>query len=202
MAKMDELPAIAKLGIALTIALVLGAGAYFGVLKGMDDANRDALAKLKVKQRENDELRAYEPRLAELERNIATLQAQMEIQKKIVPDEKEADKFINVMQDTATSAGIEIRRFTSKGITRKEYYAEVPFEMEVDGPYYAILNFMDRVARLERIVNVEGLKMSGIKGKGGRYDYAPTESVSVGYTAKTFFSNSAGDAAPASATAK
>jgi Tfp pilus assembly protein PilO len=30
----------------------------------------------------------------------------------------------------------------------------VPFEMELDGPYYSMLNFFDRVGKLERIVNV------------------------------------------------
>ena len=45
----------------------------------------------------------------------------------------------------------------------KEFYTEVPFEMEVDGPYYSMLNFFERTAKLERIVNVNGLALGAIK---------------------------------------
>ena len=33
----------------------------------------------------------------------------------------------------------------------------MPFEVELDGPYYSMLNFFDSVGKLERIVNVSGL---------------------------------------------
>ena len=54
-------------------------------------------------------------------------------------------------------AGIEMRRYTAKPTAAKEFYTEVPFEMELDGPYYSMVNFFDRVGKLERIVNVSGL---------------------------------------------
>jgi len=38
-------------------------------------------------------------------------------------------------------AGIEIRRYTAKPVSTREFYTEVPFEVELDGPYYSVLNF-------------------------------------------------------------
>jgi Tfp pilus assembly protein PilO len=70
----------------------------------------------------------------------------------------------------------------------------VPFEMELDGPYYSMLDFFDRVGKLERIVNVSDLLVANTK-KGSEakakhsYQYAPNESVIATCTATTFFSH-------------
>jgi len=52
--------------------------------------------------------------------------------------------------------------------------------MELDGPYYSMLNFFDRVGKLERIVNVSSLLVSTTRkpsdAKARRtYQYAPTK---------------------------
>ena len=73
------------------------------------------------------------------------------------------DGFIEMMDGEATKAGVELRRYTAKPVAAKEYYSEVPFDMELDGPYYSMLNFFDRVGKLERIVNISGLLVSNTK---------------------------------------
>jgi hypothetical protein len=60
-----------------------------------------------------------------------------------------------------------------------------------------MLNFFERVGTMERIVNIDGLRMSGIGSKAPsvvkrKYDYAPGETVTVACTAKTFFSQGSG----------
>ena len=102
----------------------------------------------------------------------------------------------------ALKAGIEVRRYTAKGITSKEYYSELPFEMELDGPYYSMLNFFDHVGKLERIVNVSGLLVSTVKKPSDAktkhtYNYAPSESIVATCTATTYFSH---DLAPPTST--
>lgn len=201
MASFSEMRPIAQWTIIIGVAVAITAGMYMFVYKGMDEANQKNLKVLADKQAEIDQLRPYEAKLPDLIAQIESLKQQMEIQKKIVPDEKEADKFIHIMQDTAASAGVEIRRYTSKSASTKEFYTEVPFEMEVDGPYYSMLNFFEKTGKLERIVNVGGLTLGALKGKnsaGGKYDYAPNESVLATCLASTFYSH---DGAPTPAPA-
>ena len=202
MANFSEMRPIAQWTIVIGVAVAITAGMYMFVYKGMDDANNADMKVLAEKNAEIEQLRPYESKLPDLLAQIESLKQQMEIQKKIVPDEKEADKFIHLMQDTAAQAGIEIRRYTSKPAESKEFYTEVPFDMEVDGPYYSLINFFERTGKLERIVNVSSLAMSALKtGKGsnGKYDYAPNESVTATCTASTFFSH---DTAPSPAPTK
>jgi len=130
------------------------------------------------------------------------LQQQLEIERTIVPDEKEAPAFIHLMQDTAASAGIEIRRYTSNPVVTREFYTEVPYEIDIDGSYYSVLNFFERVAKLQRIINVGSLQMATPKRSTeakvkNTYQYAPNESVVANVTATTFFNHDSSKTAPA-----
>ncbi|HVP51756.1 MAG TPA: type 4a pilus biogenesis protein PilO [Terriglobales bacterium] len=193
MAKFSELPGKTQVAMIVGGAVALTVGFYFLQLRSMTEANGRASAALQAKQRENNVLRPYRDKEKELEQKIAALQQQLEILKKIVPDEKEVDQFMHIMQATANSAGVEIRRYTSKPLATHEFYTEAPFEMDIDGPYYSVLNFFARTGKLERIINVGGLQMASVKKPGDAkvrkaYQYAPSESVVVSCVTTTFFS--------------
>jgi type IV pilus assembly protein PilO len=167
---------------------------YFTLFKTERDENAAAQQKLEAKLHENAELEAYRPKLAEIERQLVSLKQQLEIERRIVPDEKEVDGFMRLLGGEAQKAGVEIRRYTAAPLSAKDFYTEVPFEVELDGPFYSMLNFFDRVRKMERIVNVSGLlvastrKPSDAKTKH-TYQYAANESVVATCTATTFFSH-------------
>lgn len=201
MAKFGEMSLAARAGILFLAALMVGAAYYYIYFNPVYQANQQLQVKIKEKKAENDTLKTFEPKLAEVNRNMAILQQQLEIQKKIVPDDKDADQFIKLLHDTAATSGIEIRRYTSMPVGNKEFYSEVPFAIDIDGPYYSVLNFFQRVSELERIVNIGNMQMSNTKTTGpakvkGTYTYAPGETVVASCTATTFFSHEA-EATPA-----
>src|SRR5246127_4402175 len=189
-----EMSGLKQLAVVVGGAVLVTAVLYYTVFKSVRDQNAAAQQKLEAKQKENKELEAYRPRLAEIERQLATLKQQLEIERRIVPDEKEVDGFMRMLDAEASKAGIEIRRYTAQPVSQKEFYSEVPFEMELDGPYYSMLNFFDRVGKLERIVSVSNLlvsttrKPSDAKAKK-TYQYAPNESIVATCKATTFFSH-------------
>jgi len=208
MASFKDIPAKAQVGIIVGVAVLLSVGLYFGLYKTLDDANRQKLQMLEAKERENKDLERFERDMPKLNHDIEALKMQLEIQRRIVPDEKEADKFMHMMQDEASKAGIEIRRYTARPVASREFYVEVPWDIDIDGPYYSVLNFFERVANLDRIINIAGLQMGSIAGKGDvkakrRYAYAPGETVVATCVATTFFSHEAGPPqAPAAAAKK
>jgi type IV pilus assembly protein PilO len=182
--------------VLLAVGALLSFGAYFFVFKSMKAENDLARQALNSKLAENAELETYRPRLAQMDQQVENLKLQLAIQQRIVPDEKRADEFIHMMQGEAAKAGVEIRRYTANTLSPKEFYTEAPFELELDGPYYSVLNFFDRVAHLERIINVSNLAMASVKKPTDAkpkhtYDYAPHESVVVTCVATTFFSHAA-----------
>jgi type IV pilus assembly protein PilO len=194
MANFSELSGIKQWGAVIVGGAVVTAALYFTVFKSQNDKNASAQHALEDKVRENNELESYRPKLKQIEQQLAELKQQLEIEQRIVPDEKQVDGFITMMDAEATRAGVELRRYTAKDTKSQQYYTEVPFDMELDGPYYSTLNFFDRVSKLERIVNVSGLLISTTKNPNGAkakrtYQYAPNESVVATFTASTYFSH-------------
>lgn len=204
MEKFNEMPGLKQWGVLVGAAVLLTAALYFLMYKNQQDANDAAQQKLEAKLRENAELERYRPKLAEIERQVANLKQQLEIEQRIVPDEKEVDGFMRMMDAEARKAGIEIRSYTASPAVTKDFYTEVPFQLELDGPYYSVLNFFDQVSKLERIVDISGLQLASTKKPQDAkvrhtYNYAPGESVVASCVATTFFSH---DKVAASAPAK
>lgn len=200
--KWSELSAAKQLGIFVVIALVITGGAYYFADKPVSDANDKTSKQIVAVRAENDSLRPYENKIKELDQQIESLKQQLEIQKRIVPDEKEADNFIRLVQATAATAGIEVRMYNAKPTTPKEFYVEAPFQLDLDGPYYSMLNFFDKLARQERIITVSNLQMASVEHSADakvrhRYAYAPAETVVASCLATTYFSREAPAAAVA-----
>lgn len=193
MANFGELSGIKQWGVVILGGAVVSAALYFTVFKSQSEKNATAQHALEDKIRENNELESYRPKLKQIEQQLAELKQQLEIEQRIVPDEKQVDGFIEMMDSEAQKAGVELRRYTAKDTKPQQYYTEVPFEMELDGPYYSTLNFFDRVSKLERIVNVSNLIVGTTKTPSAAkakhtYLYAPNESVVATFTATTYFS--------------
>jgi type IV pilus assembly protein PilO len=201
----NDMSGMKQWGLVLAVAGLLSAALYFTYFKSQRDANQSAQKSLDAKLQENRELEPYKSKLAEIDRQLASLEQQMEIEKRIVPEDKEIDSFMKMLDAEAAKSGIELRRYTAQPVASKEFYTEVPFEIELDGSYYSMMNFFDRVAKLERIVNVSNLLVANTKKNGEAktkhtYQYAPNESVVATCMATTFFSHD--QPVPTPATAK
>jgi type IV pilus assembly protein PilO len=159
-----------------------------------------AQAELKPLEADVQNLRVYKQRRAELQADMDALQKQLATLQTIVPEEKQTDQFILMVQRAAVSAGVSIRTLTAKPIAQKPYYFEMPFEIEADGPYYSVLDFFARMGRLSRIINVGDLKMAEIgTAAGHKFHMAAGTSVTGTFTITTFFTNATEQpAAPAS----
>ena len=194
MANFSELSGIKQWATVVVGGAIVTAALYFTLFKSQNESNAAAQHVLEEKVRENNELESYRPKLKQMEQQLAELKQQLEIEQRIVPDEKQVDGFITMLDGEAQKAGVELRRYTAKDTKSQQYYTEVPFEVEIDGPYYSALNFFDRVSKLERIVNVSGLLVSTTKKPSDAkvkktYQYAPNESVVASFTATTYFSH-------------
>jgi type IV pilus assembly protein PilO len=194
MENFSELSGIKQWGLLLAGAALVTGALYYTQFKNQQDANAAAQTTLDAKLQENRELESYRPKLAEMDRQVASLKQQLDIERHIVPDQKEVDGFIKMLDAEAVKTGVELRRYTAMPVSAKEFYTEVPFELELDGPYYSMLNFFNQVGKLERIVNVSGLLVASTKKPSDAktkhtYNYAPNESVVATCTASTFFSH-------------
>ena len=191
--------------VALAVVIV-AAGFYvpFSPVRTVRSDLEAAQNTLKPLEQEVQSLRVYKQRRAELQSEMDALQKQLDTLQTIVPDEKQVDLFILMIQNAAASSGVSIRKLTAKPVATQPYYFEMPFDIEADGPYFSVLDFFARLGRLSRIINVGDLKLSGLSGgtQSVKLHTAPGASVTGTFTITTFFTKAAdASAAPAAASA-
>lgn len=151
-----------------------------------------AKEQLKPLQADVDRLRVYDQRRAELQGKMEALQKQLATLQTIVPEEKQLDQFILMVQGAAASSSVSIRHLTAKPIVAREYHYEMPFEIEADGPYYSVLDFFAKLSRLSRIINVGDLTLSATsESSAKRVHMAPNTTVTGTFTVITFFTKPA-----------
>ncbi len=143
-------------------------------------------------------LQVYERRYSEFKLEMAALEKQLDTLKTIVPEDKELDEFMRLIQGAAAASGVQIRSLTAEAVVAKDYHYELPFEIEVDGPYFNIEDFFTRLSRLSRIINVGDLTFSSLAdAKNAKFPVRPGTTVTGRCLIVTFFSKP-GDA-PAAA---
>lgn len=189
------LQALFYFGLALVLVIV-GIFMPFSPVSTVRSQLESAQAEYKPLEAEVQNLRVYKQRRAELQSDMEALQKQLATLQTIVPEDKQTDQFILMMQGAAASSGVTLRGLTAKGVNQKQYYFEMPFEVEADGPYYSVLDFFSRLGRLSRIINISDLKLSGLGGNNvPKFHMAPGTSVTGTFTVTTFFTKSADEAA-------
>jgi len=147
--------------------------------------------------RQVSELQVYERRNAEFKVEMAALEKQLETLKTIVPEEKEVDEFMRLLQEAASASGVQIRSLSAQAVVPKDYYYELPFSISVDGPYFSIEDFFARLSRLSRIINVGDVSFRGVDDPSkGAFPMRPGTTVNGTCVVTTFFSNPA-DTKPA-----
>jgi type IV pilus assembly protein PilO len=190
--------ALVAAAIAVVIVLI---GVYlpFSPVAQERSSVDKAVEQRKVLNDEVTQLQVYKQRYGELKQQMDALSKQLETLKTIVPEEKEVDEFIRLVQGAAAASNVTIRRFTSQAVVPKEYHYDMPFELQADGPYFNLLDFFSRMSRLSRIINIGDLKFDDPdKSSGTKYPLRPGTTVSAVFTATTFFTKPA-DLSPAPA---
>jgi len=187
-----ELPLGVQLVIGLVVAIgVVMAGWFYGPVA-------DKKVEVDLLQAQVQELQGVVAKLddatkrhAELQTRLKAAEEQLERTKEVVPQEKRTDQFILMVQSSARTGGITLRRLTAKGTVYKDFYAEMPFEIELDGTYYSLVNFFRQLGQSSRIINAGGLKLDGVDpAKRGRFEYPPGTSVAGTCIVTTFFTPS------------
>src|SRR5215475_2146276 len=188
--------------VALAIAIVLLMVGLFlpisPVAQQRSAVDQAVQTRTKLNQ-EVTQLSVYKQRFGELKQQMDALNKQLETLKTIVPEEKETDEFIRLLQGAATQSNVQIRHLAAKAVVPKDNnYYEMPFEIQADGPYFNVLDFFGRLSRLSRIINVGDLQFADPeKATGSHYAVRPGTTVSGIFTATTYFTRPA-DAVPAS----
>ncbi len=184
----NDLPVPVQIAVFVLTAMVL-AGAVFYFYDLPLRERRDRLQKeVDRLTAENKVNQIFERQRTEYLIRIAELEKQLETLRSIVPEEQATDDFLRTVFADAREAGVNVRTFIPQALAPKDIYTEMPFNLRLDGTYYALLGFFDRLAREQRIASVSGLSLGSPEGGGmGSFKIHAGETVGANCVLTTYF---------------
>ncbi|WYD81534.1 MAG: type 4a pilus biogenesis protein PilO [Candidatus Electrothrix gigas] len=150
-----------KVKLILPVVAIIGllAGFYFLILapkleeiKKLETERVTLQAKVDKAEKEADNLEKNKAELKEAEQQFEAISV-------VLPKTKEIPALLTSISDHGTSAGLDFNSFTPGSETPKEFYAEIPISIKVNGPYHNVGYFLYQVSKLERIVTVKNITM-------------------------------------------
>jgi type IV pilus assembly protein PilO len=85
----------------------------------------------------------------------------------VLPKTKEIPALLRNISDLGKGAGLDFLSFKPGAEVPKDFYAEIPVDITIKGPYHNLGFFLDQVSDLERIVTVDNISMGGAQKEQG-----------------------------------
>ncbi|MAI77825.1 MAG: hypothetical protein CL917_02690 [Deltaproteobacteria bacterium] len=154
MEKLVRLPKSVRLGgiAALLVAGLIGYGFFLYQPQAVEVSQR--LEHAKALQRKLASVRAVAANLAEFEAEVDALQVDFKRALRQLPDSKQFDDLLRDISTAGKQVGVTIKSIEREPEVPHDFYAEVPFQLKVEGSYHDMARFFERVGILPRIVNV------------------------------------------------
>ncbi len=162
------------------IALITGVFIYFIYMPKLQELKKleRKLKKAQVKLHQTQQIASQLPKLeAEIEKlNLAFKKALNKL-----PDNKEIPSLLLKITKLGKDAKLTFNLFQPLKTRNKEFYAEVPIDIEVQGSYHAVGRFFSQICTMPRIINIPSYKLGNYKQVKGE-DMLKTRFQAVTYT--------------------
>jgi type IV pilus assembly protein PilO len=168
-------PLAAKLGVVAALLVGLVALNYFVIgvafgpsISAIETKIRRAQAEQTKLDKEYIEKTSIANNLNQFRREKELLEQQLREALAELPEDKNIEDLLQVFQDRALKAGLEIGSIEPGKPTIDRFYAKIPIPMTVVGNYHEIATFFDALGRMRRIVNVSDVALDSPKDVNGK----------------------------------
>jgi Tfp pilus assembly protein PilO len=169
--------------IALAYGLVIGAlvagAVHYAWFRPLNAEIKEKRARLEGLQQEIQKGRAAERKLAQFREEVRRLEVELAKLLQVLPSKRNTEELIKRIETLTRQGDFTLKKFTPQDFVPKEFYAEWPIDIALDGTYHNLALFFDRMSRFSRIINVEALRIAELRD-------VPQKSISATFTAKTF----------------
>jgi len=168
MNKINKLPQNQKIALLAGI-IVLMLGLYWYIFfQSKQQELAAANGKLVQMQNQLAEDRTLAADLPRFKAELKRLQAELDQALRQLPNNKELPVLLTDITTLGKNAGMEFKSFIPQAEVKKEFYAEVPINIELVGGFHELATFFDQLSRLDRIVSIKNFAISEVTVKNDR----------------------------------
>ncbi len=145
--------------ILLAGLVVIGGGFYLDTLSQLETLEKaeqkeqELKRSLEGKQKKAVNLPEYQNQLAQIEASLDEMIRQM-------PTEEEVASLLVDISQTGLASGLEFKLFKPSPAINKDFYSELPINIEVTGKYKQLGLFVSGLAALPRIVTIHDINIA------------------------------------------
>jgi len=161
--KILRLPNKQKIGVLSAILVIEAAAFFFGLQRPKMKELTELRGKLDSLQGQVNETRKVANNLPKYKNEYNALEVELDNALTELPNQKEIPSLLTSITSAGKGAGLDFLTFRPKPEQPKEFYAEVPVDVVVSGPFMGVANFFVAVGNLPRIVNINNVSFSDIK---------------------------------------
>ncbi|MGM0614152.1 MAG: type 4a pilus biogenesis protein PilO [Pseudomonadota bacterium] len=103
--------------------------------------------------------------LPEIEQQLAEMDTQMQQLRAMLPTNAEIPSLLDSISDAALDNRLSVETIRLQETTRQTHYIEHPFDIEVQGGYHDIAQFVADIAALPRIVTQHDFVLEPVEGE-------------------------------------
>ncbi len=156
-AKAPPLQKFGGLALAVILLTVLN---FFLLIQPVEDEIAQLDSRQTVLNQQLAEKQEIAQNLTERRREMDVLEQKLAEALTELPEKKEVDELLAQLNDIGKKSGLEIAKVEPGGESPATFFARIPIKMMVTGNYHEIAMFLQEVANMRRIVNVNNIKLS------------------------------------------
>ena len=159
--RLDKIKKPVKLGIWFGLIVLLAVGFYFGLyapaqnkIQGLNKQVEDLNTKI-------SQHRSKVKEIPQIRERLKLVQMQFDVLSQYMPQQAEVDRLLRDISELAIQSGLNVILFQPNPQEKmQDFYAEISYQIKVEGPYLNVAQFFYQTSRMTRIVNVENIKMT------------------------------------------
>lgn len=152
--KFVDAPLLNRILIVLSTLVALGGSFYYFIVLEIDSGITSISEQVDKLDKEILQRSIKVSKLPQFKAEVKRLDTELSVALRELPDRKGIEMLLDQVSEKAKDAGLDVLLFKPEEEQKKDFYAEVPVSLEVQGDFYQLAGFFDEVAHLERIVNL------------------------------------------------
>ncbi len=157
--QLAKVPKSIRLAVVSAVLVAIGAGYWFLSYQPAQEVRRTIVARSQELQRSLNNARSIANNVSGFEAEVAGLQRDLDLALKQLPNRKQFEDLLQAISTAGKKVGVTIKTIDRDNEIRRDFYAEVPFKIELEGTYHDLARFFEMVANLPRIVNIGSLEI-------------------------------------------
>lgn len=143
----------------LTFAAIIGLFVYFLFMPKFERINALS-AEYEELQNKLAKVKLEAGKLQDYQNELKNVESEFFVVMRALPDKQEIPTLLTSISEAGQESGLQFLLWQQGSESPKEFYAEIPVSIVVNGNYHNVAMFYDKVSRLPRVVNIRDIKMS------------------------------------------